>query len=385
MEHIPLEVWYEIFGWLSPAELLRAARCCRAWRFGICWPLLQQRRDFTVYLSGNTAAEAYNAHSALQYFCAPSLVLNTAVSPFNVLNRAGIHCALKRLTLRSIVLDESIVSLVAQHLTGLNTLIVDDCSFAGTLPGLLREPCWDLSRSGITTLVFRASVCRWNEWSVFRLIQLALSAQHSRINSLELIQPNWSRIRNMLVGLTTRRRFEFLSVGVEVPPGGIVPLESMGTPLAQAEVTHLAAKIHLAPHASDLNPCTPLCELLLASFNSLRSLDLRGSIALSDSTLAHMLFWISSQKIPLQSLAIGSRTVECDMRLTGSVLPSVSSLSHLMLENPRHLTELSLATCPAIQTLRVEGDAHELFTELVSTGRWSPILWPHTWQRVRFG
>ena len=384
---LPLELWQYAFAYLSTNELLRCAQCCRAWRFSLCWPLLVRRERLQLRFSGAAAASPYNTHSVLQWYSPKRAVLDGCISPLNVLQALDAMpvaaSVLSTVTLRGVWLNASIVHLLSSGLPALRELTIEDCAFDGTLPALLHEPCWDMSRSGLDTLRFLASTCQWNEWSVFRLVQRVLVSPTSTLRRLELIQPSWSRVRRLLSDLGRRKRLDHLNVGVSVVAGGLVPLETMGMPVMDTEVTHLAMRVDGVSHRPDLNPCAQLFALLATSCASLRSLDVRNSTALTDEALARILAWMVVQRIQLESLALGGSAGGSFVN-TGTVLPHLTALTHLHVENATGLDEQQLYSCREVRTLEIHGPCSTaLVMELAAApGRWSPVRWPESWSKV---
>ena len=382
---LPIEIWVHTLNMLDSTTLLRvAAGCCREWRWALVWPLLMRRRDalsgFGVRLFSRGAMDSLHDASSLRWFCPAHVTLHAPFNPLSVLQtvmsaqRPG--QTLKRLHLQSVTLDSHLVHAISGGLKELDELVVDNCSFAGTLPFVLSDAVWDLSASGIHTLRFRTSACQWNEWSIFRLIQRALGSTNSRLSTVEIIQSTWSRVRRMVGQLEGRRRLERLTVGVQVPTEGLVPLESMGDPMAQTEVVHLAARIECA------SPSSNLAHLLYASTATLRSLDLRQCTGLTDDAVAALVHWLANLRVPLTALALGNTASEFNMATTATALCVLGALDHLQLDTPRLVDEVQLAACPRIRTLNVTSPTRELLVQLDLSRRWTPVVLPDQWRRV---
>jgi hypothetical protein len=385
---LPLELWHYILSYLDKDDLLRCAQCCRDWRFQMCWPLLVRRERTLLRFSSAADASPYNPNSVLWSYSPRRAILDQCISPLHVLQAlsaiSDAPVTLSSLTLRHVHLSASIVHLLSMALPSLCELTIDDCAFDGTLPATLHEPCWDLGGCSLQTLTFRATTCQWNEWSVLRLVQRALTSTTSPLRRLELVQPSWSRVRRLLCNLGRRRRLEQLSVRVEVGPGGLVPLETMGAPVLDTEVTHLAMCVDgVRHHHGDLDPRAHLVELVSTSWASLRSLDVRNSVALTDDVLASILAWIAAHRIQLESLALGGEAA-VSLASTSAVLPQLEALSHLHVENAVGLDEALLYACRGVRTVEVHGACSSSLVAALAAAplRWSPVRWPSEWLKA---
>lgn len=378
MDQLPHEMVVGCLDHLDSRTLLRVAQCCRYWRQAVCWPLLTARGDIPIALTGDSSIYALHPHSMLRWFGARTVRLQRSICPLQIVELLGITPT--SLVLDSVVLDGNLVRALACAMPSLAHLTIENCSFAGTLPGDIDSLRWDLSGSALTSLRFVATLCAWNEWAIFNIVRCALGSRRSQLVRVELVQQTWCRVRALVSMLT--RRLDYLSVAVEAQANSVVEWEQMGNPLIQADVTHLAARINCPSPCSPIDPRGSIVDLLMSSWGSLRTLDLRESIGATDDFLARLLVWLAQINSTLEHLALGTRDAPFDLPLVAESLCGVSTLSHFHVENARGLSKHNLSSCARLQTVTVPLCSNELLSELSTCQEWTVVEWPWSWRRV---